>query len=62
MELRKFGKAGTHNILTIGMDSSRGMDTACHGKCCVVIAFKPNNVSEIQQAIARGSRGVGIPA
>ena len=41
----------------MGRDAIRGLDTVCDGPCSVIIAFKPKNVSEIVQALARAARG-----
>ena len=60
--LAKFAKAGTNNVLTIGTSAIRGLDTVCDDTCTVILAFKPKNVSEVQQAIARGARGGGRSA
>ena len=46
-------------MLTLGVEAIRGLDTVCDNTCTVILAFKPKNVSEILQAIARGARGGG---
>ena len=44
-------------MLTLSTEAFRGLDTVCKDTCTVILAFKPKNVSDVLQALARGARG-----
>jgi len=54
--LREFEKSAKKMVMTTNEIVCRGVDTKCQREVAIVIAFSPKSLSELYQAIARGSR------